>query len=172
MVAAATIGDPRGPRGVLMAARPKGPMNAEIRNTWLALGGMGLLVLGASVGASLLLARHISRPVRDLTASAVALAQGGLDQSVTPQGPVETRQLAEAFNTMAQRLRSWLERQLALVAEAAHELRSPLASVRLRLEMAQAHGERDPETARRYLAQALEEVERLHRLAHQLLSFP
>ncbi len=54
--------------------------------------------------------------------------------------------------------------------EAAHELRSPLASVRLRLEMAQAHGERDPETARRYLAQALKEVERLHRLAHQLLS--
>jgi signal transduction histidine kinase len=83
---------------------------------------------------------------------------------------VETQQLAEAFNTMAHRLRSWLERQLALVAEAAHELRSPLASVRLRLEMAQAHGERDPETARRYLALALEEVERLDRLAHQLLS--
>jgi signal transduction histidine kinase len=170
MMAAAVIGDPRMPRGVLVAGRPKGPMNAEIRNTWLALGGMGLLVLGASVAASLLLARHISRPVRELTASAAALARGDLGQSVVPQGPVETRQLAEAFNTMAHRLRSWLERQLALVAEAAHELRSPLASVRLRLEMAQAHGERDPETARRYLALALEEVERLDRLAHQLLS--
>jgi len=170
LVASATIGEPTHPRGLLVIAKPKGPMEAEIRRTWLALGGIGLLVLGGSAGVSLVLARYISRPVRELTASADALARGHLDQRVSPKGPVETRRLAEAFNTMAHRLRSWLERQQAFVADAAHELRSPLASVRLRLEMAQAHGDRDPETARRYLAQALEEVERLHRLTDQLLS--
>ena len=71
---------------------------------------------------------------------------------------------------MAARLSDMLARQEEFVANAAHELRSPLTSIRLRLEILQAQARGDTEMTKRYLSQMDRELDRLQRLVEHLLT--
>ena len=108
---------------------------------WLAeRGGMTLVILALIVSASVsyLLARAISRPVRRLRESAVAIADGNLDTRVADR--VRRRDeiglLAEDFDRMAGELERAWQRQTELSRNVSHELRSPLARLRVALELA------------------------------------
>ena len=109
---------------------------------WLAeRGGVGIAILALfiSAGISYLLARAISQPVRRLRESAVAIADGNLDTRVTDRVGKrrdEIGLLAQDFDQMANELqRAWL-RQTELTRNVSHELRSPLARLRVALELA------------------------------------
>ncbi|MGQ9816010.1 MAG: HAMP domain-containing sensor histidine kinase [Candidatus Roseilinea sp.] len=119
---------------------------------------------------STVLSRYIARPVKTLNAVTEEIAAGHLEQQVSPAGPSEIRRLGYAFNRMAERVREMLARQQAFVADAAHELRSPLTSLRLRLEMLQTHGQTDSAMSQRYLRQMEQEVDHLRRLVDHLLA--
>ncbi len=149
---------------------PTAPIYDEIRRTWLSLFAAGGIVLAATTLVSLVLARQIARPVQNLTAITEEIAAGHLEQRVTPAGPDEIQRLGRAFNRMAERVREMLARQQTFVANAAHELRSPLTSLRLRLEMLQAYGQSDGELTRRYLGQMKREIDHLRRLVDHLLA--
>jgi signal transduction histidine kinase len=117
----------------------------------------GLICLG--------LAALITRPVRRLRGAAQALAAGDLSVRVGYRGRDEIAALARDFDTMAARLRDLLEAQRRLLRDVSHELRSPLARLRVALELARKTG--DSETA---LTRIGREADRLESLVADTLS--
>jgi signal transduction histidine kinase len=150
-------------------------VNERIRNFWLALGAIAAVVLTAVVLIGWVIARSVTRPLRALTASATRFAGG--DLSVTehvPEGPPEIRALDTTMGTMAQRLDAVLSDQRRFVADASHQLRTPLTALRLRLENLQSDlaesgsPPHDPHTDEA-LERAIGETERLTELVSNLL---
>ena len=132
----------------------------------LAAGGISVLVLVIAVGV-LPLARWVLRPIDDLSATAARLTAGDLRaRAAERDGPPEVRGLAVSFNRGAATLVSALERQRAFVADASHELRNPLATLRLRIE---ALGDALSGDGRRNVRLALTEGDRLARTTARLL---
>jgi two-component system sensor histidine kinase BaeS len=97
------------------------------------LGAAVAVALLALIGA-LLLSRRVVRPVAALTAASRRLGQGDLSSRVPVSGSDEIAALGRSFNRMADSLQAAEERQRRLVADAAHELRTPLANLRGYLE--------------------------------------
>ncbi|MEU8658291.1 sensor histidine kinase [Actinoplanes philippinensis] len=96
------------------------------------LGAVALLLLAALGTAGI--ARRVSRPVRLLTGASLQLAAGRLDVRVPTRGQDELARLSGAFNAMAEALQRSEERQRRLIADVAHELRTPLSNLRGYLE--------------------------------------
>ncbi len=156
--------------GYVQLSVPMAPIYADVRQSQLTLLGVGGLVLVVTALASLVLARQIARPIRNLTSITEEIAQGHLERRVTPAGPDEIQRLGHAFNQMTERVSSMLTRQKEFVANAAHELRSPLTSLRLRMEILTGQARGDPELTGRYLKQMDRELEYLQQLVEQLLA--
>jgi signal transduction histidine kinase len=129
----------------------------------LAFAGIALAVVA---GVGMLVARSVVRPLGDLETAVRALEAGDLDARTEPSGPPELRSLGVSFNRMAARLDELITSQRRFIADASHQLRSPLAALRLRLE---AVAVADPESGQRHLEAAVEEVGRLSRLVDGLL---
>ncbi|GAA4937703.1 sensor histidine kinase [Actinoplanes utahensis] len=98
-----------------------------------ALIGATALLVAAAVGTAWI-ARRVSRPVRLLTGASLQLASGRLDVRVPTHGQDDLARLSGAFNAMAEALQRSEERQRRLVADVAHELRTPLSNLRGYLE--------------------------------------
>ena len=100
-----------------------------------------LLVLLA-VGTWVVVGRALRR-IDAITEEVDRIGEGDLDRRV-PTSPVddEVSRLADTMNRMLARLQEASERQRAFVADASHDLQSPLAALRAQLEVAQAHPER------------------------------
>src|SRR6266568_4655693 len=96
----------------------------------VALGtGTGVAVATA-LGVSFLLARRITSPIRSLDHAAGRVARGRYTARVpVPAGGDELARLAAAFNTMAEALEASEQRRTELLADLAHELRTPLATI-------------------------------------------
>ncbi|MDF3150197.1 HAMP domain-containing sensor histidine kinase, partial [Streptomyces sp. T21Q-yed] len=82
-------------------------------------------------------------------------------------GPPELRQLATGFNRMADAVTTALEQQRRLVADTSHQLRNPLAALRLRIDSLQP---RLPDTATRTYTGVTAELERMEHLLDDLLA--
>lgn len=84
--------------------------------------------------AAYLIARHLTRPLRNLETAVVAFSAGDRESRATPGGPAEVVALSTAFNDMAESLsRAEMLRQ-RMVADIAHELRNPIAAARAQSE--------------------------------------
>jgi len=130
-----------------------------------ALAGV-VLVLGLVAGA--LIAQQIARPIRRLDGAARRVAEGRLDTAVDVEGSSEQRSLARAFNEMTQRIKRLLRVQQDFVADASHQLRTPLTGLRLRLENL-AERSRGDATTERELDAAMGEIDRLSLIVDELL---
>ena len=129
-----------------------------------------LIVLAAAFATWLAVSAAL-QPVDRLRAAAAALDATPAEhapQLDIPPGGDELRRLGETLNELLNRVHAAGERQRRFVADAAHELRSPLASLRTQLEVALAVPNR-PEEWPRVVTDALADVERLSRLAEDLL---
>lgn len=92
------------------------------------------LVATLAIAGSILISRRVLRPIRALTGASHRLAGGDLTGRVPVEGRDELAGLASSFNRMADSLQRGEERQRRLVADVAHELRTPLANLRGYLE--------------------------------------
>ena len=97
--------------------------------------GWGLLVLLLSVAGAYLIVSRIDRPLRDLTRAATAIGRGQTPEPVPETGPSEIVTLSHAFNQMSADLKRLDEDRALLLAGVSHDLRTPLARIRLELEM-------------------------------------
>jgi len=156
--------------GYLQLSTSTAPIYDAMRRTWLALLAVGAVILALTAAVSLVLARGIARPVQTLTLASEEVARGHLEHRVVPQGPDEIERLGRAFNRMTERIQELIAREKEFAANAAHELRSPLTSLRLRLELLQSAAHSNPEIAARYLAQMEHEITQLQRAVDQLLT--
>ena len=168
-VAAPVLDEENRVTAVLQLSVPMLPLHKTIQQTWLNLLVVGGSILLATALASVVVARQVTGPLRDLTVVTENMATGHLDQPIPVEGPDEIQRLAQSFRHMADRVREMLARQQAFVADAAHELRSPLTSLRLRIEMLQRHHQHNPSLTARYLQQMEREIEHLRRMVNHLL---
>ena len=156
--------------GAVRLTFPTSAVDARVRRNWYSLGVIGLSTLAAATAAGFALARWVARPLRRLEAATTALGRGALDTRITAnEGPPEVRRLADAINETAARLEELVGAQESFVADASHQLRTPLTSLRLRLELLEGSLREVPE-AGPGLAAALGEVARLSRLVDGLLA--
>lgn len=101
----------------------------------ISLLGIGLFTLVGSIGAYWI-AKHSLRPVRRLSQSIQIIQAQTLHQRLpVADPPDEVKELATAFNQMLARLEKAFEQQNRFVADAAHELRTPLATLHTNLEV-------------------------------------
>ncbi len=152
----------------------------RVRRYWLDLGLIAGVSLLAAAGIGVALARWVARPLEQVREAATALGAGDLAaRSPEDAGPPEVRELASSFNRTADRLEDLVTAQDQFVADASHQLRTPLAALRLRLENVQERvsaqqglleelGANDPDLTRD-LDAALGESDRLARLVEGLL---
>ena len=162
-------GAARGPLvGTVLLARSTAPLNHDIVELWVILGTIAVVAMLAATLLAFALARWVSRPLAGLDSAAGRLADGDLAiRAVVDSGPPELRRLATTFNTMAGRLEALVHGNRAVIADVSHQLRTPLAALRLRLDLLAA--DTDPATGHE-LVGALDELARLSRLVDGLLA--
>ena len=150
---------------VILAVNPKtAAHDITVSWFWVAVGGMAFLVLAVVVGR--VLTRWVLRPLDGLERAVAEMTEGVAGPPANVAGPPELRHFTSAFNTMAQVVRASLDRQKRLVSDASHQLRNPLAAVRLRADTLETFvGEAGQPTYQSMTA----ELDRFENLLEQLL---
>ncbi|HEY8372844.1 MAG TPA: HAMP domain-containing sensor histidine kinase [Pseudonocardiaceae bacterium] len=152
----------------VVTVSPTASLRAEVLRQWGLLGVIGLLPLVALVAAAWPVSRWVLRPVRRLDEATAAVASGRLDIRADLDGPPELRRLAHSFNTMVDVVGRALRRQRAFVSDASHQLRNPLASLRLAVENLAPHLQGEEARAAHQLA--VEEAAEMGRVLDALLA--
>lgn len=144
---------------------------ASVNNAvWKTIGGLALIgavVLLLGLAAGVVIAGQVARPMQRLNVAVRRIAAGDLEARAPVEGSSEQRSLAQSFNDMTGRLAGALKSQRRFVADASHQLRTPLTGLRLRIEEAQAVGVSP--AAERELGEGLREVDRLAEMVDELL---
>lgn len=139
---------------------------ANVRNALLLAGPPAVLLAGV---AAWLLAGAALRPVERMRAQAAAIGERDIDRRLAvPATRDEVAALGATFNGLLDRLQAALERERGFVADAGHELRTPLAILRAELDLAARPG-RSREALAAAVHEAGQETDRLIRLAEDLL---
>jgi len=132
---------------------------------WLALGSLPLLSLLIGVLLSIWMSRSVTRPVSQLSQAVHAVGQRDLGYRVTTEGSMELQELAQSFNQMAEKLQRAELTRHNLMADIAHELRTPLSVLEgnLRAMLDGVHEKNEEEIALLY-----EQTHHLKRLVDDL----
>jgi two-component system heavy metal sensor histidine kinase CusS len=160
-----------GPDGplILQVCAPLAADDEELGELLAVMSLAGPLALVLALGGGYLLARRALAPVDRMAAEAAQITANHLDRRLeVPNPDDELGRLGATLNGMITRLERSFEETRRFTADAAHELRTPLTVMRNVAEVA-LRSPREPEHYRRALGDVLEEVERLTRLAEQLL---
>ncbi len=117
---------------------PESRLVADESWRWI---GWGALVLLLAVGGAFLIVARINRPLRALTQAAAHMGRGATPAPVDESGPSEIRTLSRAFNQMAADRKKLDDERALLLAGVSHDLRTPLARIRLGIEMLDDKGD-------------------------------
>ena len=126
---------------------------------WLV--GQTLILYGIVLLPLLWVGRRLARPLKQLTGSAEQFARTGSADPVEERGPGDVRQLTMAFNAMRSRIFAMLNEKDRMLGAIGHDLRTPLASLRVRAESVEDEGER---------ARMSETIEEMNRMLEDILS--
>ena len=167
VLAATSVAAPGGPLTVFVAASTEDVGDTIAEAAGLAVVSLPVLVLLLGAAMWVLIGRTLA-PVERIRAEAAAISGRDLHRRVPePDREDEVGRLARTLNAMLARLEDGLERQRRFVADAAHELRTPIASIRTELETARSSPRRIDWEAT--ADDVLAEMVRLQRLTEQLL---
>ncbi len=154
------------PDGAVRVTQSVSAVSGAVKTAILDLAALAGVVLLLGLVAGAVVAQRIARPIRRLDVAARRVATGDLDATVAVEGSSEQRSLARAFNEMTERVKRLLRGQRDFVADASHQLRTPLTGLRLRLEgMAEPGREAGPAE----LEAAMAEIDRLSQIVEELL---
>ena len=153
--------------GVVRITQSVDAVSRAVRRAIVGLALIGLLVLAIGLAVGVVLARQIAGPLRRLDDAAARVAEGDLSVRAKVEGSAEQRSLARTFNGMTARLERLVAGQRDFVADASHQLRTPLSGLKLRLEEARA-ATGDPDVHEEVDA-AMDELDRLAAIISELL---
>jgi signal transduction histidine kinase len=154
---------------VLTAQTSAAGMKAELARTARVLWTLGPLALLLTAAALVLLIRWQLAPLARIAREAGAIGAENASARIGPTGSAaELTQLRQAINSMLQRLGEGLDREKRFAATAAHELRTPLAQMRMNLDVT-LRRERSAGEYREALGDLSADVQRLERLVLGLL---
>jgi len=143
--------------GVPVAPRPSAEEWPTRALTWM------LIVLAFLSVAAFVFARYLARPLRELAAAAGHVGRGDMPPPLPESGPSEIAAVNRGFNAMTANLRQIEQDRAVLLAGVSHDLRTPLARLRLGVEM----GTRDESTRAGMVADIVE----MDRIIGQFLDF-
>jgi signal transduction histidine kinase len=152
----------------VVTVSPTDRLRGSVLRQWGVLGLVGLIPMMGVVLVAWPMSRWVLRPVRRLDEATAAVAGGRLDTRADEVGgPPELRRLARSFNTMVDVVSRALRRQRDFVSDASHQLRNPLASLRLAVDNLAPHVSGDGLEAQRI---AVDEAEEMGRVLDSLLA--
>jgi two-component system, OmpR family, sensor kinase len=154
--------------GVIQVAQPWSVRDALARQAAFRVLAPILLLLLAMAAAVVWIVGGAIAPLKRLAAEVQRRDAGSLEPIIAPELPAETAPLIDELNRLLARLRQAFDKQRAFVADAAHELRSPLTALSLQLQLLdRARDDTARNEARARLGSA---IERAIHLASQLLT--
>jgi signal transduction histidine kinase len=167
MVVAVPVASEEQVVAVVRAALPEAAVTRRVQRTWLAMAALAAVAVVIAAVIARWQARRLSRPVDALAVAAARLGEGDFSARAGRSGVPEVDAVAGTLDATAERLGQLLARERAFSADASHQLRTPLAGLRLRLEAAVAdpHADRD-----QVITGALAEVDRLEATVDELLA--
>ena len=171
----ATTGIPGG--GAVQLARPLNSTDAILSRLRLILLLVCLVGVGAAAVVGRLLTRRLTAPLRDVADAAAHIADtNDLTRRIETSGTDEVGVLAARFNDMLDRLQASqaeltasVAAQRRLVADASHELRTPITSVRTNVEVLQGAGDLDPSTRAQLMADVVDGTDELAGLVADII---
>ncbi len=131
----------------------------------LAMAGLALL----AVMVSLELSRRLNTPLDRLRAATQDIAAGNFDHRVAEEGPAELAEVAHNFNRMAEDLQRTERQRQTLFANLAHDVRTPLGSIRAAAEALESGAYEQPELRARLISGLIAQTGYLRRLTDDLL---
>ncbi len=141
--------------GVFLAPQPP---NDEFTRLFLG----ALVAIGCVLGAAIWISMRLVRPLSDLASAASKLGNAPTPEKVEERGPREIRHTLAAFNAMSGRVSHLLREKDVMLGALGHDLRTPLASLRIRVESMEPETERD---------KAIATIEETTRLLESILDF-
>jgi signal transduction histidine kinase len=151
--------------GAIRAQRSDAIVVRRAHRAWLALAAAAVVVLLLAILAAFLLGRRLARPLERLAVAAGRLGHGDFSVRAPRGGIGEVDAVADALDLTSARLEDLIARERAFSADASHQLRTPLAALRLELEAMQLAA-----LALEPLERALTEVDRLQQTIETLLA--
>lgn len=128
------------------------------------------LVLILGTGATWLMAGHVLKPLKELSSAIEEIGGNDLSNRVEIQGrQAEIGRLARSFNHMMDKVSASFERQKRFSASAAHELKTPLATILVNLEVLELDGKTSPDRMEKVLTIVKANTERMIRLVEDLM---
>lgn len=152
---------------VVRVAEPAAEATQRVRRAVLVLVVFDLIAIGVAAAVGSLVAARLARPVRRLRDDAVRLGEGDFAVNPLDSGIREIDETSVALSETAGRLEEMLARERAFSANASHQLRTPLAALRLSVETELMDPRPDTE---RVLDEALTQIDRLEETVTTLLA--
>ena len=127
------------------------------------------IVAAIVVALSAVLSRVLTRQIRELLEAIRSVREGAYSHRAAVEGRDELSQIAQEFNSLTDRLQTTEEARRRFVSDASHELKTPLAAIRLLTDSILQTDGIDPATTREFVADIGQEANRLSRITEDLL---
>ncbi|MBB3085478.1 sensor histidine kinase [Geodermatophilus sabuli] len=152
--------------GAVLVSESRADVYGELAVTWTGMAGLATVAVTVAWLVGRRQARRLAQPLEDLEESARRLGDGDFSVRSRPGGIPEIDSVGVALDSTAARLDDLITRERAFSADASHQLRTPLAGLRLRLEAALEQADADPRPA---IAASLADADRLEAIIDELL---
>ncbi|MBR2925304.1 MAG: HAMP domain-containing protein [Clostridia bacterium] len=129
-----------------------------------------LIAAGIALLLALFFSRVITRPIASLTKSIQRMGHGDLSVRVPEKGSGELRKLSETFNIMSEKLEMLDKSRNQFVSNASHELKTPLATMKILLESIIYQPDMETEMRTEFLTDINKEIDRLNMIIGDLLT--
>ena len=153
--------------GAVLVTEVRSDVVGEIALVWAAMAGLAVAAVTVAWLVGRRQARRLAEPLEDLERRARRLGEGDFSVRTRRGGIAEIDAVGAALDATAMRLDDLLARERGFSADASHQLRTPLAGLRLRLEAALERTDEDPRPA---IAASLADADRLETIIDELLT--